>query len=212
MIVNLGRADEEEAFQLLKRAHKADGLAKTFSEGKVRRLLDDSFSNPKVLVLVNKDVTAILIWMLIPSTFSYKCNIHEIVFYSESAGSGFRLLKESSMDIKRCPVSPEDLSQLVNLVSQGRLTDQIGKAVLDEMFKKGKKPEEIIKEKKIEVLHERSILEQIVREVIEQNPDTVRSIKAGKEKAINFLLGQVMKKTKGKADPKIARELILKNL
>ncbi len=124
----------------------------------------------------------------------------------------FRLLKESSMDIKRCPVSPEDLSQLVNLVSQGRLTDQIGKAVLDEMFKKGKKPEEIIKEKKIEVLHERSILEQIVKEVIEKNPDTVRSIKAGKEKAINFLLGQVMKKTKGKADPKIARELILKNL
>jgi len=110
MIVNLGRADEEEAFQLLKRAHKADGLAKTFSEGKVRRLLDDSFSNPKVLVLVNKDVTAILIWMLIPSTFSYKCNIHEIVFYSESAGSGFRLLKESEEWLNSWGSSVEHIS------------------------------------------------------------------------------------------------------
>ncbi len=124
----------------------------------------------------------------------------------------FRLMKDFSMDIKSCPVKPNSLSKLINLISESEVTEHIGKMILEEMFANEKDPEVIIEEKGIKVLQDRDILNSIVNEVINDNPKTVQKIKDGKLDAINFLVGQVMKRTKGQANAKIVREIIMEKL
>ncbi len=124
----------------------------------------------------------------------------------------FRLLKGSGISIKECPVKPESLSELINLTSEGSITEQIAKSVLEDMFATGKSPSQIIKEKDIKVIQEEDILSQIVEEVISENQQIVEKIKGGKMQPVNFLVGQVMKKTRGQADAKLVREMILQKL
>jgi len=122
------------------------------------------------------------------------------------------LLKGSGISIKECPVKPESLSELINLTSEGSITEQIAKSVLEDMFATGKSPSQIIKEKDIKVIQEEDILSQIVEEVISENQQIVEKIKGGKMQPVNFLVGQVMKKTRGQADAKLVREMILQKL
>ena len=124
----------------------------------------------------------------------------------------FRLLKDASIPIKECPVSPEDFSDLINRVSDGSITEQIAKMVLEEMFRTRKTPQEIIQEKGIKVVQEREILEEMAEEIIGENPETVQKIKSGKVEAVNFLVGQIMKRTKGQANARIVREIIMEKL
>ena len=81
----------------------------------------------------------------------------------------FRLLKGSGISIKECPVKPESLSELINLTSEGSITEQIAKSVLEDMFATGKSPSQIIKEKDIKVIQEEDIHSKIVEEVISEN-------------------------------------------
>jgi aspartyl-tRNA(Asn)/glutamyl-tRNA(Gln) amidotransferase subunit B len=120
----------------------------------------------------------------------------------------FRYLKDCSVSITDCPVKPEDMSRLINLIAKGDLTEAIGKKVLAEMFSTCKGPDEIIKEKDLKPVADDSLIEAILDEVAKENPDAINQIKAGDNKPIDFLLGQVMKKTKGKANPKAVREMM----
>ena len=122
----------------------------------------------------------------------------------------FRILKEAS--IRELPISPKDFASLVNLISDGRITEQIGKEILDEMFKTGKDPESIVKEKDIRVIQEKDLLVDIVDQVIRENSKAVEKIRSGKIEAVNFLVGQVMRKTRGQADAKIVRKMIMERL
>ena len=124
----------------------------------------------------------------------------------------FKLLNESSMTIEECPIQPKDFSQLINLTDRGDITDSIGRTVLDEMFETGKAPETIVKAKGLKPIDNIDVLEKILGEVMVENPDAVSKIKKGSTKPIDFLIGQVMKKTRGKAHPKKVRELVLKKL
>jgi aspartyl-tRNA(Asn)/glutamyl-tRNA(Gln) amidotransferase subunit B len=124
----------------------------------------------------------------------------------------FRLLNESSLSMDKCPIPPKDFSQLVNLIAKGHITDSIGRTVLDEMFKTGASPDSIIDEKGLTPILDADLLGQILNETMADYPDVVTKIKQGETNPIDFLIGQVMKKTKGKADPKKVKELLLKNL
>lgn len=124
----------------------------------------------------------------------------------------FRLLKDFSVPIKECPISPKDFSDLINLISDGTITEQIGKVVLEEMFMSRNSAQKIIQEKEIKVVQEKDVLERMAQEIIEENLETVRKIKAGKLEAINFLVGQIMKRTKGQANAKLVREIFIKKL
>lgn len=124
----------------------------------------------------------------------------------------FRLLKESALSIEQCPVSAKDFAMLVDIISKGEITEQAAKSVLDEMFRTKKSPQEIIKEKGIKVIQEKDLLLEMVDEVIKSNSHIVKKIRSGKTEAINFLIGQVMKKTKGQADARLVKELILEIL
>ena len=124
----------------------------------------------------------------------------------------FKLLNEASMPIKKCPVSPEAFSQLINSVSKGEITDNIGRTVLEEMFKTGGSPDSIIDERGLTPIHDTNALERLLDEVMEENSQVASQINQGMAKPIDFLIGQVMKKTQGRANPKKARELLHKRL
>jgi aspartyl-tRNA(Asn)/glutamyl-tRNA(Gln) amidotransferase subunit B len=124
----------------------------------------------------------------------------------------FKLLNETSINIEQCPIAPKDFSQLVNLISQGEITDKIGRTVLEEMFETHTGPESIINEKGLKPIQDTESLMKILDKVMADNPEVVKQIKAGLTKPIGFLIGQVMGLSEGKANPKIVRELIHKTL
>jgi len=124
----------------------------------------------------------------------------------------FKLLNEASCTIERCMVIPDDFARLIDLISSGDITESIGRTVLGEMFKTGSSPEAIIDQKGLKPISDDKTLKEMLEDVITKNPEAVTQIKSGETKPIDFLMGQVMKKTKGKADPKKIRNLIRKIL
>lgn len=85
----------------LLREHQAKDSKGYFSERKVRKMVEQEIDNPKTLILVNKQMTAVLIFMVVPSQFTTQQNLQEVCFYSKTAGSGFRLMKEAVPWIKK---------------------------------------------------------------------------------------------------------------
>ncbi len=124
----------------------------------------------------------------------------------------FKLLNEASTSIKDCPVTPKDFSVLINMIAKGEITDQIGRTILEIVFETGREPEAIIEERGLRPIQDTELLEAVLDEVIAENPEIVVQITAGETKPIDFFIGQVMKKTSGKANPKKVRELIQEKL
>ena len=122
----------------------------------------------------------------------------------------FRYINNVSISIAECPVKPGNMSRLINLISKGDLTEAIAKTVLSEMFTTGNGPDKVIEEKDLKPVADDSLIDSILDEVEQENPDAISQIKAGDTKPIDFLLGQVMRKTKGKANPKMVKDKILK--
>ncbi len=119
---------------------------------------------------------------------------------------------EEDKDIRDIPVPPEHLAQLVQMVDQGVINQNIAKRVINDMIQTGHAPQQIVKEKKLEVVDDTAAIEAIVDEVLAENPDPVASFRAGREQALNFLLGQAMRKSRGKASPDSVRDRLLNKL
>ena len=119
---------------------------------------------------------------------------------------------EEGMDITQCPVSPQNLAALLNMVEKGTISGKIAKTVFEEMMASGKDPETVVKEKNLVQMSDEGELLTIVQEIIAENPGQVAQYKDGKTKLMGFFVGQLMKKTQGKANPKLANELFAKEL
>ena len=124
----------------------------------------------------------------------------------------FRLLNDTGVSIEKCPIAPEDFSLLINHITKGDITEGIGRTVLDEMFATGHSPDSIIQEKGLQVIQDDDLLDEILQKVLDENPEPLAKIRAGETKSIDYLIGQVMRLTKGKADPKRVRDLIQEKL
>jgi aspartyl-tRNA(Asn)/glutamyl-tRNA(Gln) amidotransferase subunit B len=124
----------------------------------------------------------------------------------------FMLLKGADLPIQKCPILPKHFADFISLLARGDITDKVGKSVLEEMFRKGVPPGTVIADKGYTAIHDRHVLEKILNDVFTENPEVVSQIKEGKTKLTHYLIGEAMKKTQGKADPKIIRELIDKKL
>jgi len=124
----------------------------------------------------------------------------------------FMLLNRASISIEKCPVSPRGFAKLINKISRGEMSDKMGRAVLEEMFETGGTPERIIAERGLKLVDDTAALQRIVDEVFTENPQAVSQIAQGMTKPVGFLIGQVMKKTDGRAHHKIVRDLIQKRL
>src|SRR5947208_4157504 len=121
-------------------------------------------------------------------------------------------LSTAGKSISDCPIPPEALDELVNLIDSGKISGKQGKEVFAEMFASGKSAVAIVREKGIEQLSDLSAIEKLCDEVIAANPKPVADFKAGNAASLNFLKGQVMKLSKGKANPQLVGEILERKL
>jgi aspartyl-tRNA(Asn)/glutamyl-tRNA(Gln) amidotransferase subunit B len=123
-----------------------------------------------------------------------------------------KLLNEENRDIEECPVKPAALVALLELIDKGTISGKIAKTVFSEMYRTGKEASAIVEEKGLVQISDTGEIESIVDDIISKSPNEVERFKGGDRKLMGFFVGQVMKATKGKANPKIVNELIRKKL
>jgi len=127
-------------------------------------------------------------------------------------GDVLRRLKDEDKDFDQMPISSRDLADLINLVKEDKINNNTGKKVLREMFETGKAPGDIVKEKGLIQISDQGELEKIVIETLDRNPQSIEDFKSGKDRAIGFLVGQIMKATKGKANPQLVNKLLMEKI
>lgn len=122
------------------------------------------------------------------------------------------LMKELNINIKDLKLKPENLAELIDLLAKEKITSRIAKDLLKEMVQSDRDcdPSELIKEKGLNQISGESQTQEIIKKIIAQNTKIVESYKSGKIQAIEALIGQVMKETQGRANPKIIKEMIIK--
>jgi aspartyl-tRNA(Asn)/glutamyl-tRNA(Gln) amidotransferase subunit B len=117
-------------------------------------------------------------------------------------------LNAVNKEVEESPVSPGQLAELLKLMEKGTISGKIAKAVFEEMFNTGKNPQVIVQEKKLVQITDEKEIDKIVEEVIKENPDAVEEYGKGKDKTIGHLVGQVMRKTQGKANPQLVNKIL----
>lgn len=127
-------------------------------------------------------------------------------------GDVLRVSRELSVGVDAFPIPPSHIGELVNLIEDGTISGKIAKDVFEYMLAEQKRPEEIVREKGLTQVTDTIEIGRIVKEVIDTHPVQVAGYRAGKTTMLGFFVGQVMQKTKGKANPKIVNELIKKLL
>ena len=123
-----------------------------------------------------------------------------------------RILNEKEMEAEEIPFTGKALAKLIELIEKGTISSAIGKKVITELFENPKDPEEIIKEKGWIQISDEGAIKEVVMKVLENNPQSVADYKAGKDKALGFLVVQAMKETKGKANPQMLNKMFLEEL
>ncbi|HBM74575.1 MAG TPA: Asp-tRNA(Asn)/Glu-tRNA(Gln) amidotransferase GatCAB subunit B [Clostridiaceae bacterium] len=127
-------------------------------------------------------------------------------------GEMMRLMKEDEIEIDDIKFKPSDLAQLLMLIDKGTISKTAAKKVFSEMFGSGESPKAIVKEKGLVQNSDANLIHDIVMEVLSKNAQSVTDYKNGKTRVIGFLVGQVMKASKGKANPKVVNQIIKEEL
>ncbi|HUV13113.1 MAG TPA: Asp-tRNA(Asn)/Glu-tRNA(Gln) amidotransferase GatCAB subunit B, partial [Acidobacteriota bacterium] len=128
------------------------------------------------------------------------------------AGDLTRDMKRDNLDISECPVSPENLSELVKLVEDGMISGKIAKDVFSKMYESGDAAGQIVSREGLKQISSADELAEIVTAVLEANPDKVTAYRNGKLGLIGFFVGQVMRETNGQANPKLVNQLLQERL
>jgi aspartyl-tRNA(Asn)/glutamyl-tRNA(Gln) amidotransferase subunit B len=123
-------------------------------------------------------------------------------------GELFAALNRDNLAIGASPIKAEDLGRLVERVTDGTLSGKLGKQVFQSMWTSGRDADAIIEAEGLRQVSDTTLIEVAVREVLAANAEQVEQFRAGKDKVLGFLVGQVMKKTGGKANPALVNELI----
>lgn len=120
----------------------------------------------------------------------------------------FGQLNRHSIALSDCKIKPNMIQELVQLIESNVISGKIAKIIFEEMFNNGKHPKQIIEEKNLVQISDDSVIRSYIEEIINANQDSVSDYKAGKEQLLGFFVGQVMKKTGGKANPQIVNTLL----
>jgi len=121
-------------------------------------------------------------------------------------------LKNAGRDISNCPVTALQVAALIRTIDSGEISGKIAKTVFEEMFRSAEDPGPIIKRMGLVQLSDTDSLEPVIEKIVASNPKQVEEFRSGKTKVIGFFVGQVMKETKGQANPKVVNELLQKKL
>ncbi len=123
-------------------------------------------------------------------------------------GEVLRVAKERAIEVRDLPVTPDALGGLIRLVEQGTLSSTVAKEVFGRMYESGRRAEDIVAAEGLAQVSDTSALAPHVQAVVEEHPDVIAEIRAGKDRKFQFLVGQVMKRSRGKADPKVVTALL----
>ena len=123
-----------------------------------------------------------------------------------------RIMNEKELEPDKIPFTAENLAELVVLIDKGTISNSIGKKVLEELFKNPKEPSKIIEEKGWVQISDEGAIKEVVLKVLESNSQSVADYKAGKDKALGYLVGQAMKETRGKANPQMLNKMFIEEL
>ncbi|HCK67496.1 MAG TPA: Asp-tRNA(Asn)/Glu-tRNA(Gln) amidotransferase GatCAB subunit B, partial [Anaerolineae bacterium] len=132
--------------------------------------------------------------------------------HSWIAGELMRYLNESNLSIDDLTLSPESFAKLIDMTTEKVISGNSAKVVFNEMVKSGSDPEQIVKEKNLAQVSDEGFILETVTKILNDNPKEVESYLAGKDTLLQWFMGQIARTTKGKADPNIAKELLLKGL
>ena len=127
-------------------------------------------------------------------------------------GEMMRMLNEDGISIEDCPLQPGQLAGMLRLIEDGTISGKIAKTVFEEMFRSGKDAETVVAEKGLVQISDEGAIEKAVDEVLSKHAAEVERFRSGDEKLIGFFVGQVMKTTKGKANPQLLNELLKRKL
>ena len=127
-------------------------------------------------------------------------------------GDFSRLLNATNTDIENARISPKHLSDMLVLVDNGAISGPTAKAVFEEMFQSGKEASEIVTEKKLSQISDTAEIRDAVKQVMASNAGAIADYASGKQQALTFIIGQVMKATRGRANPGLVREIIMQEL
>lgn len=127
-------------------------------------------------------------------------------------GELLRYLNESGTDVQKSPVSASNLAELLNEIEKGAISGKQAKDVFEKMYDTGKKAKELISELGLEQVSDTGLIEQLAQEVVEANPKEVEQYLGGRDRLLGFFVGQVMKKSQGKANPQLASDFVKKIL
>lgn len=117
-------------------------------------------------------------------------------------------LKEEKLGINETKLTPENLSELVSLIEKGTISNNIGKQIIFTILKEGTKASEIVEKQGLSQISDEGAIKEIVQKVVDSNPEQVAAYKSGKVQLFGFFVGQVMKETKGRANPQTVNELL----
>ena len=123
-------------------------------------------------------------------------------------GETMRLMKEEGMEAENLAFSPENLAKLVDLADAGTVNSTVAKEVFEHVFRENTDPEVYVEEHGLKTMNDEGMLRELAEKVIAENPKSVADFKGGKEKALGALVGQMMKATKGKANPDMIQKLL----
>jgi aspartyl-tRNA(Asn)/glutamyl-tRNA(Gln) amidotransferase subunit B len=121
-------------------------------------------------------------------------------------------LNANSLELTDVKITGKGLGEMIGLIEKGTISSKIAKTVFKELIETGKDPQTIVEEQGLVQISDEGAIKAIVEQVVDNNPQSVADFKAGKEKAVGFLVGQIMKETKGKANPGLVNKLILESL
>ncbi len=127
-------------------------------------------------------------------------------------GELFALLNEKNLEINQSPIGPENLSKLLNLISDGTISGKIAKTIFEIMSKGDKDPNVIVQEKGLKQESDPNALEDLIQKVLSSNEDKVKEYKNGKDKLFGFFVGQAMKESKGKGNPQMINKILKEKL
>ncbi|HQB38003.1 MAG TPA: Asp-tRNA(Asn)/Glu-tRNA(Gln) amidotransferase subunit GatB [Deltaproteobacteria bacterium] len=127
-------------------------------------------------------------------------------------GEVTRNLNDSATAIEACPIKPSQLAELLKLIDSGTISGKIAKTVFDEMWKSGKPPKQIVEEQGLVQVSDTGAIEVIIDEILAREAGQVAEYRSGKDKLFGFFVGQVMKASKGKANPAVVNEMLLNKL
>ena len=121
-------------------------------------------------------------------------------------------IKSNRLSFDQLSFKPNELAEMLRMIDLGEISGKIAKEILPELLSKGGSPKKLVQERGLGMIGDPKLIEEIIDQLILKHPNEVESFRAGKKKLLGFFIGQLMKETKGKADPKLANQILSKKL